>query len=170
MTSDQLSAQITPQDITNGTGKQITDDPFAATDGKSENINGVCSPNMSRGERPEADINWPKLETLFVYDEMGNKIKFSDVYRRQKTLIILVRHFLDFITKEYCEDISIIPLEYLQNAEVRLVIIGPAPHRFIKQFRQLTGLNHTLYVDPDREIYKALGCTEKLVACSLESK
>ncbi|KAK3794408.1 hypothetical protein RRG08_019375 [Elysia crispata] len=79
------------------------------------------------------------------------------------------QHFLDFITKEYCEDISIIPLEYLQNAEVRLVVIGPAPHRFIKPFRQLTGLNHTLYVDPDREIYKALGCVENLVAGSLET-
>lgn len=166
---EQLSAQIIGQNVPNGTGKQITDDPFAAQDGKSETNNGVRSLNMSRGERPEADIDWPKLETLFVYDEMGNKIKFSDVYRKQKTMIIFVRHFLDFITKEYCEDISIIPLEYLQNAEVRLVVIGPAPHRFIKPFRQLTGLNHTLYVDPDREIYKALGCTEKLISGSLDS-
>ena len=41
------------------------------------------------------------------------------------------QHFLDFITKDYVEDISLIPLEYLQEADVRLVIIGPAPYKYI---------------------------------------
>ncbi|KAK3778047.1 hypothetical protein RRG08_004842 [Elysia crispata] len=89
---EQLAAEISPQNITNKNAvKQVTEDPFAPTQVNRENVNGVCSPNMSRGERPEADINWPKLETLYVYDEMGNKIKFSDIYRRQKTLVIFVR-------------------------------------------------------------------------------
>ena len=43
----------------------------------------------------------------------------------------IFQHFLDFITKDYVEDISSIPLEYLQEADVRLVIIGPAPYKFI---------------------------------------
>ncbi|GFO03206.1 thioredoxin-like protein aaed1 [Plakobranchus ocellatus] len=169
MIPGQLASEITPQSMTNGTKKQCIEDPFVSKTENGECVSGVCSLNMSRGERPEAEINWPKLENLFVYDEMGNKIKFADVYRRQKTLIIFVRHFLDFISKEYCEDIAVIPLEYLQNADVRLVVIGPAPHRFIKQFRQLTGLNHTLYVDPDREVYKALGCQEKLISGALDA-
>ena len=89
---EQLAAEISPQNITNKNAvKQVTEDPFAPTQVNRENVNGVCSPNMSRGERPEADINWPKLENLYVYDEMGNKIKFSDIYRRQKTLVIFVR-------------------------------------------------------------------------------
>ena len=89
----EIAAEITAQNIVQpcDKGKQIMEDPFAGTDGKEESMTGVGSLNMSRGEKPEADINWPKLETLFVYDEMGNKIKFSDVYRRQKTLIIFVR-------------------------------------------------------------------------------
>ena len=42
------------------------------------------------------------------------------------------QHFLDYITKDYVEDISMIPLEYLQEADVRLVVIGPAPYKFIQ--------------------------------------
>ncbi|XP_070194603.1 peroxiredoxin-like 2C isoform X2 [Littorina saxatilis] len=77
-------------------------------------------------------------------------------------------HFLDFITKEYVEDLALIPLEYLQEAEVRLVVIGPAPFKCIKPFKQLTGYQYTLYCDPDREIYKELGFLEKNVFGTLD--
>lgn len=46
---------------------------------------------MSRGMKPELVIDFEKLKTLFVYDEMGNKIRFSDIYKKQKTIIILTR-------------------------------------------------------------------------------
>lgn len=119
---------------------------------------------MSRGLRKEAEIDFDKLKELLVCDEMGNKIRFSDIYKKQKTIIVLTRHFLDFITKEYVEDLAIIPLEYLQGADVRLVVIGPAPFKFIKSFRKLTGYQYTMYCDPNGEVYKALGCASKL-AC-----
>ncbi|CAL1546194.1 unnamed protein product [Lymnaea stagnalis] len=145
------------------------DDPYDPTEKNSTCSIDVDTLIISRGERPEAEIDWSTLKLLSVFDEMGNKIMFSDIFKQQKTIVILVRHFLDFITKEYVEDIAIIPLEYLQNAGVRLVVIGPAPFKYIKSFKQLTGLTYTLYVDPEREVYKALGCTEKLVSGSLES-
>ncbi|KAL8625705.1 hypothetical protein ACOMHN_043980 [Nucella lapillus] len=112
---------------------------------------------MSRGERPKATIDFEKLKTLYVYDEYANKICFSDVFKKQKTIIIFVRHFLDFITKEYVEDLAVIPLEYLQEVDVRLVVIGPAPMKFIKPLKKLTGYQYTMYTDPDRHVYKALG-------------
>ncbi|XP_076439847.1 peroxiredoxin-like 2C [Babylonia areolata] len=123
---------------------------------------------MSRGERPKATIDFNKLEALYVYDEYENKIRFCDVFRKQKTIIIFVRHFLDFITKEYVEDLAIIPLEYLQEVDVRLVVIGPAPVKFIKPFKKLTGYQYTMYCDPEREVYKALGMHEKLEGGNLE--
>jgi hypothetical protein len=43
----------------------------------------------------------------------------------------IFQHFLDFITQDYVEDLGMIPLEYLQEANVRLVVIGPAPFKFI---------------------------------------
>lgn len=49
----------------------------------------------------------------------------------QKRHVFFLQHFLDFITKDYVEDLGMIPLEYLQEADVRLVVIGPAPYKFI---------------------------------------
>ncbi|XP_059145576.1 peroxiredoxin-like 2C [Physella acuta] len=149
--------------------KQVNlDNPFDIVEKDRHQLEDVNLLSISRGERPEADINWARLKSLYVFDEDGNKIKFTDIYSEQKTIVILIRHFLDFITKEYVEDIALIPLEYLQRANVNLVVIGPAPHKFIKSFKSLTGLSHRLYVDPDREVYKALSCTDKLITGSLE--
>lgn len=46
---------------------------------------------MSRGLRPDIELDFDSLKNLYVYDEMGNKIRFSDIYRMQKTIIILTR-------------------------------------------------------------------------------
>uniref|UniRef100_A0A2C9KMS1 Uncharacterized protein n=1 Tax=Biomphalaria glabrata TaxID=6526 RepID=A0A2C9KMS1_BIOGL len=86
------------------------------------------------------------------------------------TPVSLPSHFLDFVSKEYVEDIAIIPLEYTQNAGVRLVVIGPAQPKHIKQaFKKLTGLSYSLYVDPEREVYKALGCQDKIATAAVEN-
>lgn len=123
---------------------------------EEERVEEVNDMKMSRTEEPETDVNFEKIRDLFVFDGYGNKIRFGDIYKKQKTIIIFVRHFLDFITKDYVEDISMVPLEYLQEADVRLVVIGPAPYKFIPDFKKETGLQYTLYCDPEREIYTAL--------------
>ncbi|KAL4236299.1 Thioredoxin-like protein aaed1 [Mactra antiquata] len=111
---------------------------------------------MSRSEVPEYKVDFDKIRDMVVYDAMGNKIKFGDIYKMQKTIIVFVRHFLDFVTKDYVEDLGMIPLEYLQEANVRLVVIGPAPYKFINDFKKDTGYQYTLYCDPERELYSAL--------------
>lgn len=123
---------------------------------EEENVEEVDDLKMSRTEEPEYSVNFDKIRDKLVYDAMGNKIKFGDIYKMQKTIIIFVRHFLDFITKDYVEDLGMIPLEYLQEADVRLVVIGPAPFKFINDFKKETGYHYTMYCDPDREIYSAL--------------
>ncbi|XP_005102404.1 peroxiredoxin-like 2C [Aplysia californica] len=138
------------------------DNPYDPEEPDIVAVENVDSLKMSRGVRPEAEINWEMLNEQFVFDEMGNKIRFTDIFKKQKTIVLFVRHFLDFIAKEYVEDVAIIPLEYLQNADVRLVVIGPAPHNYIKAFKELTKLQYTLYVDPERLVYKAMGCKETI--------
>ncbi|KAK7508147.1 hypothetical protein BaRGS_00000386 [Batillaria attramentaria] len=137
-------------------------------DEKADPVQEAEDLKMSRGPRKEADVNFEKLKELYVYDELGNKIRFSDVYRKQKTIIVMTRHLLDFITKEYVEDLAIIPLEYLQEAETRLVVIGPAPFKFIKPFRKVTNYQYTMYCDPDGELYKAMGCMFKMACGPLD--
>ena len=46
---------------------------------------------MSRGLRPEVEVDFEKLKDLFVYDELGNKIRFIDIYEKQKTIIVFTR-------------------------------------------------------------------------------
>lgn len=49
---------------------------------------------MSRGERPEPSdfkFNFSKARDMFVLDEGGNKIKFGDIYKHQKTIVIFSR-------------------------------------------------------------------------------
>ncbi|XP_055886647.1 peroxiredoxin-like 2C isoform X6 [Biomphalaria glabrata] len=144
---------------------QMIGDPFGDNSAMHKDVNHL---SISRGERIDAEIDWTKLKTLHVYDEMENKIMFTDIFKHQKTIIIFTRHFLDFVSKEYVEDIAIIPLEYTQNAGVRLVVIGPAQPKHIKAFKKLTGLSYSLYVDPEREVYKALGCQDKIATAAVE--
>lgn len=46
---------------------------------------------MSRTEEPEYVVNFEKLRDIVVFDGMGNKIKFGDIYKMQKTIIVFVR-------------------------------------------------------------------------------
>ena len=47
---------------------------------------------ISRGEFPEIpSLNLSKIENLIVYDEHGREIRVGDIYKYQKTILILVR-------------------------------------------------------------------------------
>ena len=46
---------------------------------------------ISRGEKPDNDIDFDLIEDVPIYDENGDTIKFGDLYRTQKTIIILIR-------------------------------------------------------------------------------
>ena len=45
----------------------------------------------------------------------------------------------------------------MDEANVRLVVVGCAPHKFIQGFRDLTKYPYEIYCDPDRLVYQALG-------------
>lgn len=136
-------------------------------------VKGVDELQISRTDKPDEpkmNIDFNILREKIVFDEMGNKIKFGDIYKRQKTIIVFCRHFLCFVCKDYVEDLGVIPLEYLQEADVRLVVIGPAPFKFIKEFKQITGYQYALYTDPETEIYKMLGLNTNMEHGSGDSK
>jgi hypothetical protein len=46
---------------------------------------------MSRGDEPEYHVDFSLIENLIVYDETGEGIAVGDLYKRQKTILILVR-------------------------------------------------------------------------------
>ncbi|XP_072215851.1 peroxiredoxin-like 2C isoform X4 [Excalfactoria chinensis] len=95
--------------------------------------------------------------SCLVVDADGRRIPFGALYRRQKAVVVFVRNFLCYTCKEYVEDLAKVPRSYLQEANVRLIVIGQSSYHHIKPFCSLTGYTHEMYVDPQREIYKMLG-------------
>ncbi|XP_074850266.1 peroxiredoxin-like 2C isoform X2 [Carettochelys insculpta] len=92
-----------------------------------------------------------------VVDGDGQRIPFGALFREHRAIVVFVRHFLCYTCKEYVEDLAKIPKNLLQDAEVRLIVIGQSSYHHIKPFCSLTGYHHEIYVDPEREIYKILG-------------
>ncbi|NXI51534.1 AAED1 protein, partial [Chloroceryle aenea] len=92
-----------------------------------------------------------------VLDADGRSIPFKALYAEHKAIVVFVRNFLCYICKEYVEDLAKIPRAFLQEANVRLIVIGQSSYHHIKPFCSLTGYTHEMYVDPQREIYKMLG-------------
>ena len=46
---------------------------------------------MSRTEEPEITFKIKDIRDKFVFDANGNKIRFGDIYKKQKTIIFFVR-------------------------------------------------------------------------------
>ncbi len=46
---------------------------------------------ISRGEKLEKEINFDEIEDIFVEDEEDKKVRFGDLYKDQKTIIIFAR-------------------------------------------------------------------------------
>ncbi|XP_054629807.1 peroxiredoxin-like 2C isoform X2 [Dunckerocampus dactyliophorus] len=101
---------------------------------------------------PPADVHLQAVEDCCIYDRHGMSIPFKSLYQDRKSIIIFVRNFLCYSCKEYVDDLSKIPKEVLEGAEVSLVVIGQSAHHHI-----VTGYPHDIYVDPQRIIYQKLG-------------
>ncbi|PAA63049.1 hypothetical protein BOX15_Mlig027822g2 [Macrostomum lignano] len=121
-------------------------------------IEKVVKINLSRGINDEVTVDIERLEDLFVLDEEGNSIRFGDLYKDKKTVVVLLRHPQCFTAKEYAEDLAKIPDDYLEKGNVQLVTIGPHGPDLIPMFREETGFRHAMLCDPDAAIYKAIGC------------
>ena len=58
---------------------------------EDERMEEVNDMKMSRTEEPEYEVNFDKFRDKIVYDGSGNKIRFGEIYKKQKTIILFVR-------------------------------------------------------------------------------
>ncbi|XP_009680177.2 peroxiredoxin-like 2C isoform X2 [Struthio camelus] len=114
----------------------------------------ICSTPVSQHREPE---ELREAAQCLVVDADGKKIPFRALYGEQKAIVVFVRNFLCYTCKEYVEDLAKVPKSFLEDANVRLIVIGQSSYHHIKPFCSLTGYTHEMYVDPQREIYKTLG-------------
>ncbi|XP_026199342.1 peroxiredoxin-like 2C [Anabas testudineus] len=106
---------------------------------------------------PAVDIRLEDVEDCLIYDRRGVSFPFKNLYQGSKSVIIFLRNFLCYSCKEYVDDLSKIPRGVLEDAGVRLVVIGQSDHRHIEPFCSLTGYPYEIYVDPERCIFQKLG-------------
>ncbi|XP_023249969.1 thioredoxin-like protein AAED1 [Seriola lalandi dorsalis] len=112
----------------------------------------------NRGNRiSSVDIRLEDVEDCLIYDRHGVSIPFKKLYQDRKSVIIFVRNFLCYSCKEYVDDLSKVPREALEDADIRLIVIGQSAHHHIEPFCSLTGYHYEIYVDPERCIYQKLG-------------
>ncbi|KAL4630082.1 thioredoxin-like protein AAED1 [Arapaima gigas] len=111
-------------------------------------------PSPAKG-RPAVELS--AVQDCTVLDRDGARLPFRQLYEKKKAVIVFVRHFLCYVCKEYVEDLAKIPLDSLEDAGVRLVVIGQSSPHHIQPFCCLTGYQHEMYVDPERQLYRKLG-------------
>ncbi|XP_071953388.1 peroxiredoxin-like 2C isoform X2 [Antedon mediterranea] len=111
-------------------------------------------------ETVENSFDFENVAKLPLWDEEGNMIPFDHLYKKHKVIVIFIRHFLCFISRDYVEDLAKIPESYLKDANVRLVVIGCAPHKYIKQYKEETKYPFEMYCDIERDVYNTLGMKE----------
>ncbi|XP_029295063.1 peroxiredoxin-like 2C [Cottoperca gobio] len=116
----------------------------------------VAKENQDIGTAP-IKYRLEDVEDCLIYDRHGASVPFKKLYQDRKSVIIFVRNFLCYSCKEYVEDLSKIPEEALEDADIRLVVIGQSAHHHIEPFCSLTGYPYEIYVDPERCIYQKLG-------------
>jgi len=111
----------------------------------------------------------PEIASLSVLDSNGIAHEFSSLYisdnQNQQTLFVFIRHFFCGSCKDYvcalCEENGITPDE-LSSANKRLIIIGCGQPNLIEQYKKDTNCSFEIYVDPNRQLYEALGMIRSL--------
>jgi AhpC/TSA antioxidant enzyme len=118
-----------------------------------------------------------KAGDLEVFDENGEKVKFSSFYTEKQTLVIFIRHFLcgncmvrqhnsllhDLTFKEYVKALStgIDPSE-LSSKGINVAIVGCGDHALIKSYVEDTGSKYPVYADPSQKLFDAFGLARTL--------
>ncbi|KAG7490831.1 hypothetical protein JOB18_042932 [Solea senegalensis] len=120
---------------------------------------------------PPVVVRLQDVEESLIYDRHGVSFPFKRLCQDRKSIIIFVRSFLCYSCKEYVDDLGKIPIETLEDADIRLIVIGQCDYHHIEPFCALTGYPHEMYVDPQRCIYQKLGMKteERFTDCAKRS-
>ncbi|KAI5475058.1 hypothetical protein MNV49_002050 [Pseudohyphozyma bogoriensis] len=102
---------------------------------------------------------------LVVKDEDSNDVVLGDLFRDQKTIAIWIRHFYCGLCQDYITYLnSKVTPAMLEEAGVKLVIIGCGNPSLIKPYRELLQTPFAIYADPSKKTYVELGMTLRTLA------
>lgn len=100
---------------------------------------------------------------LSVLSESGVLVRFDSLWKKQKTIVIFIRHFMCPSCQDYMKSIKRnISSDLLRRAGVSLVIISNGDYKLIKYYRRIFSTPFPVYTDPRLEVYHALGMTRQI--------
>ncbi|KAK4687207.1 hypothetical protein P7C73_g2911, partial [Tremellales sp. Uapishka_1] len=111
----------------------------------------------------------PSIKALFeaslleVIDEDGNSLRFGDLVRSRKTVVIFIRHWFCPLCAQYMNSIlAEVSPESLEEANVDLVIIGNGSQKMLDGYKNKAfKCPFKMYTDPSLRLYRALGLTRQ---------
>ncbi|EJD06876.1 uncharacterized protein FOMMEDRAFT_41408, partial [Fomitiporia mediterranea MF3/22] len=96
--------------------------------------------------------------SLSVISESGVRVRFGDVWEKDRTVVIFIRHFRASACQDYIRSIaSEVDVEALEKAGLKIVIVGMGSPTLITPYRELTGTTFPIFTDPTLSVYRALG-------------
>lgn len=96
-----------------------------------------------RAEKAAFDVATPPtMRALYdaslmdVIDEHGDKVKFGDLVRRGRTIVIFIRHWFCPLCAQYMKSIvDQVSPEALEEADVEMVIIGNGSAKMLPAYK-----------------------------------
>ncbi|KAF8525902.1 AhpC/TSA antioxidant enzyme-domain-containing protein, partial [Hysterangium stoloniferum] len=94
---------------------------------------------------------------LPVFGQDGQRYFLGELFDKQATCVVFIRHFLCPFCADYMRSIvREVPPEVLRKANVKLIVISHGSPYMIKSWKSIFNLPYEVYTDPSRKIHRAL--------------
>ncbi|EIW70889.1 hypothetical protein TREMEDRAFT_18693, partial [Tremella mesenterica DSM 1558] len=110
----------------------------------------------------------PSMKDLFeaslmdVIDENGERVRFGDLVRGKRTIVVFIRHWYCPLCAQYLNSIiSQVSPQALEKAKVDLVIIGNGSYKMLAGYKKSFRCPFPIYTDPSLTLYRILGLTRQ---------
>ncbi|KAF9466651.1 AhpC/TSA antioxidant enzyme-domain-containing protein [Collybia nuda] len=106
-----------------------------------------------------------KASKLNIFDSQGKEVDFGTVFKKEKVIVVFIRHFFcGNCQQQYVEQLAAVPKDGLEKASTKIVVVGCGEWNPIKSYAETTGFQGTIFADPSRQVYHALGMDIKKLA------
>lgn len=142
------------------TDNEEHDDYFDANEVQQDDDDDDAPPG-AYAIHPPSRARLAEAAKLPLYDAEGRVCQFGDIFIRQRTLVVFLRHWFCPFCQMFSQSIQHIDPLPLQRANLGLVVVGQGHWHVTKSYMDVMNVPKWVkaYSDPSRNIYTALGMT-----------
>ncbi|KAI6154227.1 AhpC/TSA antioxidant enzyme-domain-containing protein [Pisolithus tinctorius] len=98
-----------------------------------------------------------------IFDAKGQPVEFGSLLK-EPVIVVFIRHFFCGSCQQYVMQLSSVRPEALSKANRKVIIVGCGSYEVIAAYKETTSCPFSIYADPKRELYHALGMTIETLA------